>query len=204
MKSRKRLLILIMPVVLALMLVVLALLPANVQAAGKKAKAVKAYQNYMEKQSGSSKFALVYLDKDSVPELIYAVPNQFIYKIYTWKSGKMKLVYSCNYSNKDTSNGHNISYYYRKKGVFVSKAYTGAVGCSGRLYFQYNGKKYKNTLCKSTYPGGSNYQKVTGSKFSAITSAQFKKQLKSAVGSKKMTKIKYYKNTEANRVKYLK
>lgn len=190
-------------IILLLMMLAFVMLPVNAQAASKKAKALKAYGSYMAGMESGSKFAVLYLNNDSVPELIYAVPNQFIYRIYTWKSGKMKRVLNWNYS-QNPSNGYDIKQYYKKKGVIVADGYTGAVGMEAKYYFIYNGKKYKEKLCKTIYFGNTSYMKKQGSGMKSISASQFKKLLKNAVGSKKATKIKFYSNSAANRAKYLK
>ena len=67
---------------------------ANVNAASKRTKALTAYQKKLKKlDSKIYKFALVYLDKDSIPELVITSKESThaIYgEIYTYNNGKLK------------------------------------------------------------------------------------------------------------------
>ena len=52
---------------------------ANVNAASKRTKALTAYQKKLKKlDSKIYKFALVYLDKDSIPELVITSKNLYM------------------------------------------------------------------------------------------------------------------------------
>ncbi|MDO4322569.1 MAG: hypothetical protein Q4C61_08565 [Lachnospiraceae bacterium] len=196
MKKMKRLL-------LVAMLFALMLVPQNASAASQKTKAMKAYKSYMAQKGSSARFAVAYLDKDSVPELIYYVPSKPLYKVFTWKSGKMKTVFSADYS-KDISNLYDFKYYYKKKGVLLATPYTGAAGISGKTYFAYSGGKYKRVLDRQNAFGKVSCYKISGTKFTKISSAQFNSSLKKLVGNTKAAKLTYYKNTAANRTKRLK
>lgn len=185
------------------------LLPANcVQAASKKSKALKTYKSYMQKQSKDSIFAVLYLDKDAVPELIYYLPSKEIYKIYTWKNNRMKQVYSFDLFNNEMPEGHKITHYYKKKGAFISIPHSGVAGCSGKIYYMYKNNKYVPVLDRTKSPEGVKYWKEKMGKYSKyitteITKNQFEKALKKQVGTKKATKIKYYSNTAKNRNKQI-
>lgn len=188
---------------LATMLFALMLAPLNVSAASQKTKALKAYKSYMAKKGSSAKFAVAYLDKDSVPELIYYVPSKPQYKVFTWKNGKMKTVFSADYS-KDVSNSYDLTHYYKKKGVLRAVPYSGAAGISGKGYFVYSGGKYKCRLSRINAFGEISCYKVSGMKFTKISASQFNSSLKKLTGNSKVSKLKYYKNTAANRTKRLK
>lgn len=185
------------------------LLPAaQVQAASRKSKALKAYKNYMQKQSKDSIFAVLYLDKDSVPELIYYLPSKEIYKIYTWKNNQMKRVYSFDLYSGEMPEGHRITHYYKKKGAFITIPHVGVAGCSGENYYVYKNNKYVPALGRTKSPEGVKYWRYKPGKYSkytptAITKSQFHKALKKQVGTKKATKIKYYSNTAKNRNKQI-
>ena len=67
---------------------------ANVNAASKRTKALTAYQKKLKKlDSKIYKFALVYLDKDSIPELLIT-PDFSVHavagEVYTYTGGKLK------------------------------------------------------------------------------------------------------------------
>lgn len=184
------------------------LLPANcVQAAPKKSKALKAYKSYMQKQSKDSIFAVLYLDKDAVPELIYYLPGKEIYKIYTWKNNQMKQAYSFDLINNEMPEGHEITHYYKKKGAFISIPHAGAVGYSGKNYYMYKNNKYVPVLGRAKSPESVRYCSFfkRGKYYltTTVTKSQFEKALKKQVGTKKATKIKYFSNTAANRNKQM-
>ena len=191
---------------LVTILFALMLAPLNASAASQKTKAMKAYKSYMAKKGSSARFAVAYLDKDSVPELIYYVPSKPLYTVFTWKSGKMKTMFSADYS-KDVSNLYDFTHYYKKKGVLLAVPYSGAAGISGKNYFAYSGGKYKCVLSRNNSFGKISYYKVSGTKtlkYTKISASQFNKSLKKLVGNTKASKLAYYKNTAANRTKRLK
>lgn len=212
-----------------LALAALLLAPASTaNAAGKKSKALKAYKTFLSKSaaawggsSGTSvalrkcKFALAYIDKDSVPELIlYSGSNSHAdgyYALYTYKNGRVTYV----------NNLMDGFAYYKKKGLYCS-IHSGTGGYETYYHKLSSGKTaYKlysqdeTTINWDLNRDGKitvNYRKVTKAKTpmytsttKAITKSAFQKQLKKLVGSTKKTTIKkYYSNTASNRKKYLK
>lgn len=164
--------------------------PVNAGAASKKSKALKAYKNFLAGQEASMLFTVAYVNNDSVPELICGTTDSTA--MYTWKNSTMKTV-KCQSMDAFKS-------YYKKKGIIVSSFSQG----------NYTEQKYglfKGTTCtvkmqKVTFSGGARtlYWRNGGE----ISLKKFNSLLKSYVGSKKVTKLKYYKNTAANRRKYLK
>ena len=67
---------------------------ANVNAASKRTKALTAYQKKLTRlDSRYNKFALIYLDKDSIPELLIT-PDFSVHavagEVYTYTGGKLK------------------------------------------------------------------------------------------------------------------
>lgn len=187
---------------LFMLVLALAMTPFSAQAESKRAKAIKKYQELLEKADTGSKFALIYLNNDAIPELIY-MPNEYVCQIFTYKNSNAAELYSHDYS-EDVSGGYFFTHYYSKKNVLVADAYTGAADYKSKVYFLKSGGKYKPTLEKSTTPEGIFYNKIDSYKYTGITAAKFKKQLKNKVGSVKATKIKFYKNTKSVRKKYLK
>ena len=191
-------------------LLVLALAPMNAQAASQKTKALKAYQTFLKKSTvklsgrtcklASAKFAIVYIDNDSVPELLvqpyYKMGNNklSITALYTYKNNKMVRLFVSN-------NGLTYSKcsYYKKTGTFLR--YISHGDYQSYYYYKLSGKKLTKKLAKEWEAGKTTYHKASGAK---ITKSQFNKQLKSLTRSKKATTIPLRKNTASNRSRYLK
>lgn len=103
--------------------------------------------------------------------------------------------------------------FYKKKGVFTSSngrgdAY-GTYFWSQTDYKKWNGKTTKEFLSESSDESLKEHKITTKYYFQGkmTTKTVFQKKLKKAVGSTKLTKLdkaKKYKNTAANRKKYLK
>ena len=167
-------------------------MPAS--AASTKTKALKAYRKFLEKEKDNlfyQYFGIAYINNDSVPELVtYGLGGKPT--ICYYKNGKVKNLMSaanCYYSH-----------YYKKKGVVKQTAYP--YRSEEWDYYGY----VKVNLAKNKWSILSGYSdgKYENSKYKTISKKQFKNILKKAVGKTKATKIKYYKNTAANRKKYLK
>lgn len=202
--------------IVALLVTMIPAIPA--EAASKKTKALRAYKKLLSQKtvcvmprgikygskSGSYKFykpskaqkvefMVAYIDKDDVPELILREPDTG-YGIWTYKNGKMV--------NLDWSGYFSKPYgYYRKKGIFVEKHLT-----DENPWYEYF-SKIPNTVREvfleiEHYAGKKEAEYyIRGDK---VTKSKFEKKLKSYVGSRKLEKVKMYKNTKANRKKYLK
>ncbi len=216
--------------ILLLAVLLIALLPCQTQAASTRSKAVKAYRKFLsgstmtwrtaynEKKTVSlskCKFAIAYVDKDSVPELIVSSGDNMnahtdgYYLLYTYKNGKVTFV----------ANTEDSFSYYRKKGVF--RATRWLWGSADIVYFKLS--KGKATQTYYEYEEGSydyndngvsdhTYAKITKAKIpyeesstKKISKKTFTSQLKKLIGSTKKTIVKtYYPNTAANRKKILK
>lgn len=212
-------------IVMCLLLLVVLSLPVSAQAASQKKKALKAYEKFLTKETvgfldggGASedvsmaecRFALAYIDDNSVPELVIYSPEiekldwdgglkyggdyYGCYTVYTYKNGKVKR----------TAHTQLVKFagYYKKEGV-VSERYTIKNGLKENCYILRKGKlkeafsKAKNTRSKKGIYR--NEMKQT-----AISKAAYEKGLKSLTGGKRITKVKFRANTAANRKKYLK
>lgn len=152
-----------------------------------KKKALKAYQEFLKSgyinieendipvPKRLCKFALIYLDNDSIPELVInydgmEFDNPWINGVlYSYIGGRIKKL--------DVMGMMDHLSYYKKKGVLADYSYSdlGGVGIS---YSRLNNGKYQNSLSAS--------------------------KIKKYVGNTKQTRVKFYKNTETNRQKYLK
>ena len=115
----------------------------NVNAASKRTKALTAYQKKLKKlDSNMYKFALVYLDKDSVPELLIS-PNYSVHvssgEVYTYTDGKLKQL---KYAGSDF--GRLV--YSKKKSVTCNSVWVNGYGEIATFY-RFN-KKGKGTKLK--------------------------------------------------------
>lgn len=104
---------------------------ANVNAASKRTKALTAYQKKLKKlDSKIYKFALVYLDKDSIPELVITSKESIhaVYgEIYTYNNGKLK---NLKYAGSDF--GQFI--YSPKKSVACNSSWINGYGAVSTFY----------------------------------------------------------------------
>lgn len=191
-------------ILLAVFAAVFMLGTTQAQAASTKTKAIKAYNSLLSKKTltwsknltvktSKCKFALIYVDNNSVPELFVdasrAGTNHVsgFQRLYTYQNGKVKEVMT-------VRDGFG---YYRKKGVITS--YTALHG-EYLSHFKLASGKAKLQLRKETYYTTEYYN---GSE-KKISKSTYQKILKKLIGSSKPTKIHVKANTSANRKKYLK
>ena len=197
MKKKKRIMGLLLFVVL------LVAFTGSVQAASQKSMALKAYNQFLSKtyidwESGyvetkNCSFALAYVDKDNVPELLVVGAGKPVYhasgygRLYTYKNGKVVQV-------AKIRDGFR---YYKKTGIYIATSFLW-----GQIdhYMKLSGTSTKEKLgsfasYKTTY---------SDEKGKTISKSAFQKKLKKLVGKKKPVIAKAYKNTSANRKKYLK
>lgn len=194
---------------LALLLCVSLAAPAvNVQAASKKSQAIKAYKQFLgsKPDNGSYDFAMIYLDNDSVPELLVGA------FLYTYKDGKV--------TQHSVVFGDSGLSYYKKKGVIVTLHTHNNViykeGMQSSDYYKFTKTKltrklYKECVYKINASGkAAGKKKYSYSRYNSknmqvkTTKAKFDSALKQLAGKKKPVKIKLHHNTKANRNKYLK
>ncbi len=200
-------------VVLFMMLL---LIPADVShAATQKSLAVKAYKQLLSKKTmnfngmkvkpSRCKFAVAYVDNNSVPELFLYCSDVPLAggtgQLYTYRSGKVRLVESFRI-------GDNMSYY-KKKGIFINTSEER--GYLYNPYYKLSGTKAVYTMradrCQISAPalgmvkGSWTYKNASGK---VLTKSQFNSQLKKLVGTTKKTKVTFRSNTSANRSKYIK
>ena len=117
---------------------------ANVNAASKRTKALTAYQKKLTSlDSRYNKFALIYLDKDSIPELLITPDfgaHVTIGEVYMYTGGKLKQL---KYAGSDF--GRLI--YSKKKSVVSNSAWINGYGAVSTFY-RFN-KKGKGTKLKT-------------------------------------------------------
>lgn len=124
---------LILVVTLTLCMLFTLFAPAtNVNAASKRTKALTAYQKKLKKLDSSAyKFALVYLDKDSVPELLIT-PSDSAHiatgEVYMYTGGKLKQL---KYAGSD----YGRFIYSRKESVVSNCAWINRYGAIATFYY---------------------------------------------------------------------
>ena len=148
----------------------------NVNAASKRTKALVAYQKKLKKlDSGVYKFALVYLDNDSIPELLIT-PDFSVHavagEVYTYTGSKLKQL---KYAGSD----YGRLIYSKRKSVVSNSAWINGYGAVSTFYrFNKNGKGTKlkkfeeANLPKTIYR--INGKKVSKKKFNS----EYKKMIK--------------------------
>ena len=151
---------------------------ANVNAASKRTKALTAYQKKLKKlDSKIYKFALVYLDKDSIPELLIT-PDFSVHavagEVYTYTGGKLKQL---KYAGSD----YGRLIYSKKKSVVSNSAWINGYGAVSTFY-RFN-KKGKSTKLK---------------RFDAIVNPKTSYK----INNKKVSKKKYYAEYKKMEKKY--
>ena len=212
-------------IVMCLLLLVLLAFPVSAQAASQKKKALKAYEKFLTKETvgfldgggellnvpmAACRFALAYVDNNSVPELVVYSPEiekldwggglkyggdyYGCYIVYTYKNGKVKR----------TARTQLVKFagYYKKEGVLAER-YTIKGGLKENHYILKKGK-LKEAFSRSKGAHSKNRIYRNDMKQTVISKAAYEKGLKSLTGGRKLTKVKFRANTAANRKKYLK
>lgn len=208
MSERKKLRIKVM----ALLLVSFLMVPTvKIQAASKKKEALKAYAAVLESKENKAgnynqgKFALAYIDKNKVPELVYIYGSRtYGGEMYSYQNGSVR---------QNVVPAFMLYGYYKKKGVILA-SHTHANVVSGEAmevmyYLKYSKGKFPIKLSRvKSYLWKSGRKKnlsVTycNVKNKEISKSKFKSQLKKMAGSGKAMKFRFYDNTSTNRAKYL-
>ena len=208
--------------VLLIMLCVILIVPSmNVSAATQKQQAMAAYKkilsasriyvvpknryiqdvwhmryDYYGSLPKNVYFSLVYIDGDSVPELVLRAKCHGItlYCIWTYKNGK---AYRTSYSN-----GYgDLRGYFPKTGMTLERTVSDGYSYMDS-YYKLSGTTAKQVLNKTTHGsgGGADYQ--IG--YRDCTAREFAAKRKSLTKGLAMKKISYVKNTAANRKAKLK
>jgi len=170
----------------------------------KRKTAIRAYKHFLASDtidwadadvsqfaSSDCQFALAYIDKDSIPELILksnkATNKQGVYSLYTYTEGSLVNV----------STLRDEVYYYEKTGIMNNIS----ISKKGReQYYEKMEGRYLNPFLHSV---NGKYSDIADDKIS-ISKKQFNKRLKKQIGSAKVKKISTYDNNTDNRKKYLK
>ena len=150
-------------------------------------------------------FGLAYIDNDSIPELIlrtdtdYSCGSHKVTAIFTYVNGKVKRVKSLNndYARFDG--------YYYKTGCFKWTQFDEG-GYKEEYYYTLKNGNYQARLWKSSNSYGlwpTEYYKFVNTKKSKISGSAFLSAYKNLTKSKKITAVKFYKDTAANRNAHL-
>ena len=148
----------------------------NVNAASTRTKALTAYQKKLKKlDSKKYKFALVYFNKDSVPELLITSTDEVhaIHgKLYTYTGGKVKVL-------KKAGSDFGELVYSAKKFVTCSLSWVNGYGLVSTFYrFDKNGKQTKIKRFDAVVNPTSSF-KINGKKVSETKyNSEFKKMQK--------------------------
>ena len=152
---------------------------------------------YTSSKPSEVKFGLQYIDGDSIPELIvYGLVGGVIsYGIITFKNGKLCRVYDIQCARFEGS--------FYKTGYFLqSNGLDGFPSCYEAEYYQMLGTKAVKKYSKTTGHLVKDSNFILGKR--KVGAAEFNRRIAAQTNNRKLTKIKYYKNTSANRATILK
>lgn len=158
------------------MLLILFAPAANVNAASKRTKALTAYQKKLTRlDSRYNKFALIYLNKDSIPELLITPDfgaHVTIGEVYMYTGGKLKQL---KYAGSD----HGRFIYSKKKSVVSNSGWINGYGAISTFYrFNKKGKGTKLKRFEEAYLPKTLY-KINGKKVSKKKfNSEYKKMVK--------------------------
>ena len=213
------------------------MMPMQTQAISQKRKAMNAYKKYLSKTwlkhynadgeeykddyyddgSGNQikvyayapkvKFAVAYINKDKIPELIVytngALNTDKVLgdrpegQLYTYKSGKVICLGGFSLWKPSKSR------YYKKRNLIADYAYSDTIDHEIQ-YFEMGREILIFKLTKSYVTKNSIEYLDWANAAIPLSKEQFNKKLKKMVGNKKPSKFKWHKNTKKNRKKYLK
>lgn len=209
-----------LPILFMCIMCVFVMLPANqAQAASNKTKAIREYKKMLAKktlkrdsatvyQTKNCRFALAYIDNNSIPELIVynnkdASHIQGWGALYTYRKGKVRLVSPLTLDTRSRLG------YYHKTGWFADN--TTYQGYGGDTFQKLSGGKIKDdyTFSRSVeYRGGAyvitGYGIMSNGSYQEVDATAFNRALSYNTNHKKFKKFKFYKNTKTNRKKHLK
>lgn len=147
---------------------------------------------YNGTKASSTDFAIMYINNDDIPELIVRgdVGGMKSYGVYTYKNGKVQFVY-----------GEKAAIFrgcYAKTGYFVSLEDLEACPYVDymRDYVQMSGTRATKIYTHKVVKGKNVKFWIKGQ---PVSEAKYTRAIRSSVKNKKMTAVKYYKNTGANR-----
>lgn len=193
----------------------------TIKAASKKEKALQAYDEMLSRssfnvksdgmignkkiivkyQTINSSFAIAYIDKNSIPELIVQNFSDTSHvagygAIFTYKNGKVKQIAALSLNE--------FLKYYKKKGVIID-TYSG-MGFSEQSYKKISNGKIKAFASTSKNFGnpGSKKRVYYDAGYHRISKNNFNKLIKKYVKSTKPAKVEFIQNTIENRRQYLK
>ena len=152
---------------------------------------------YTSSKPSEVKFSLQYIDGDSIPELIVygLVGGMTSYGIITFKNGRLCRVYDIQCARFEGS--------FYKTGYFLqSNGLDGFPNFYEAEYYQMLGTKAVKKYSKSTGHLCKDSNFILGKR--KVGAAEFNRRIAAQTNNRKLTKIKYYRNTSANRATILK
>lgn len=199
--------------ILAGILVLAFLLPANIMKAAlssgtivsaknmqksKDSKAKLAYAKKMKELSRTTEeysnweFALIDLNKDGIPEMAITHDEGYHLTIYSYVNGKVKDV-GAGFSGEQK--------YYPNKKLYYSV--TGHSGYVYMAYYRFNGRRMVKLayIEGDIFIGEKSYTYYIGDK--KVSKTKWEKYVRKLKKGAKEEKLKYHKNTSLNREKYL-
>lgn len=150
------------------------------------------YGYYKAKYKGSPAkrlmFAIAYIDKDNIPELIVR-DQDWGGTLYKYSGGKLRRVLQYDYYE-------GISAYYERKSVIVERHST-----EGTPYYEYYGvlKSRKSMVFGSAEHFHTRPIYYLKGRKKAVSKKMFDRAIKSRVGGARRMEMKWYENTAANR-----
>lgn len=168
--------------VLSFVLVLSLLTPAEVSAASTAQKAVAAYQKFLKEKyeiTDTTTFCLVYIDNNSVPELVVGnknIPHVSVPDVYCYASGKVRKM-------KNAGSDYGRFVYSYKKGLTVCSTWVNGYG-SIESYVKWS----KSNTKRSTYK--------------KYTVDVRKSKERYYIGKKKVSKKSFEKSVKATQKKY--
>ena len=154
-------------------------------------------KNYTSSKPSEIKFDLQYIDGDSIPELIVygLVGGMVSYGIITFKNGKLCRVYDNQCARYEGS--------FYKTGYFLeSEGLDGFPNYYEAEYYQMLETKAVKKYSKSTGHLCEDSDFMLGNR--KVGAAEFNRRIAAQTNNRKLTKVKYHKNTSANRATILK
>ena len=160
---------------------------------------------YTPTNAAKVKFGIAYIDNDNIPEMVLlGKVNKYgkrddIFAIFTYRNGKVVRVKSGNYDYM------RFAGYYSRTGTFKYLFYDDGGEAEHNYCMLRNGRTSEKI--RKWVPGEwaasqgvkCNYYKRVSTKKVNITYSAFMRLYKSMTKSKKMSTVKFYKNTAANR-----
>lgn len=195
-RTMRNLLTMIMAFVVLVTMLFNSINGCHAEASSKARKAKAAYAKLLSSWNGSGTdvlFAVIDINKDGISEMIYSDDNLYHTEFMGYINNKVKLLHE-GFSGKQK--------YYPNKSLYYS--YSGGHSYVSYSYYKFTGKKLKCVAEKKTENSivkNPVYEYTVNGK--KATKRQYKNYSKKLMIGAKEVKLKFHKNTESNRKRYL-